>query len=888
VTGLTDVWVVPSLAFLAGWSVRWGLVLAALGVWFALRPPRRAATRHLLCAVALAAGMLLPVVPHWWVATISWPSRRADVAAQRGTHPTIARAEPFASGISPEHDARPPGRTSMAVARPVSRVPDREGLGDRLPRAALGTWRVVMLGVAGLWVSAVLVLSARLAGGRLLLAKLRGSAVSGGDTSDRLLDECRRAVRLSRPVALAAHSAVASPVALGGRRPLVLVPPDWDGWPESHRRDCLLHELTHLARYDDWAKLAEELVRVPFFFHPLVIWLLNRLDRERELLCDEAVVAFGAEPLGYARLLLDLARRPGRLLPSATALRPGWLPFFDRGTVAVRINRLLEDDMARSLSPPSVRRPFAVGAVAFAAALGIGGLHIRAVEPQAKKDDQPATPAVRAEPAAAARNIEVRPDELAGVVVDTQGKPIEAVEVDAWTWYPGHETKTDQKGVFRIGNLDKGRKVEIRFRKPGYTPQLFLTQPTGVAGWVVVLGEKTYFEGKVTGPDGKPAAGALIRANNGPKMADGVMITEIWTEAKTDKAGRYRMYAQADGYDIQVRMPGVGVARLPGTAIGNDEAKQLDIRLQPGVNFRAKTVDAGTGRPVAGVRLSHWQHPGIEGRSDKEGLLTIADMMPGRFNFQVESEGNTRWWSDQAASEWSRRKIDESRGGWQRNFDGLDFDLESGMGPVTITLERGVKITGRVIDPDGKPVAGATVAPALTGTGNSLTGDTRFSVETTAEGKFTMLLPASGDREYNLVAHDGKYEEWRTWANGVLLPIRTKPREEINDVTLRLTRGATVRGRVTDAQGKPVAGHEVRASAADRRENRYYDPTTTTRDDGTYELKYVRPGEQFIQVAPFWLDAKEAPEGSSQTLTLAPGKSKDGVNFQIQRRDGKD
>ena len=58
------------------------------------------------------------------------------------------------------------------------------------------------------------------------------------------------------------------------------------------------------------------------------------------------------------------------------------------------------------------------------------------------------------------------------------------------------------------------------------------------------------------------------------------------------------------------------------------------------------------------------------------------------------------------SSEWSRRKIDETRGGWQRNFDHIDFDLEPGMEPVTITVERGVTVTGRVLDPDGKPVAG--------------------------------------------------------------------------------------------------------------------------------------------------------------------------------------
>ncbi len=180
---------------------------------------------------------------------------------------------------------------------------------------------------------------------------------------------------------------------------------------------------------------------------------------------------------------------------------------------------------------------------------------------------------------------DVAPDELAGVVVDVGGKPIEGAEVDAWTWFPGNEAKTDGKGFFRIGKLDKDRKVEVLVRKPGYTPQLFQMQPTGKPGWVVVLGNKTYFEGRVTGPDGKPVAGALISADYGPKWADGVMITEISTEATTDDDGRYRMYAQPDLYDILVRAPGVGLARLPDTWLGADEAKRLDVRLNRWVTF---------------------------------------------------------------------------------------------------------------------------------------------------------------------------------------------------------------------------------------------------------------------------------------------------------------
>jgi hypothetical protein len=200
---------------------------------------------------------------------------------------------------------------------------------------------------------------------------------------------------------------------------------------------------------------------------------------------------------------------------------------------------------------------------------------------------------------------------------------------------------------------------------------------------------------------------------------------------------------------------------------------------------------------------------------------------------------------------------------------------------VTITLEPAVKITGAVRDPDGKPVAGATVAPALTGTGNSLTGDTRFSVKTDEQGRFEMSLPASGEHEYNLVAHDGNYQQWRTWANGVHRPFRAKPGEQLT-VVLLLTKPARVRGHVVDGSGKPIADREVRASAVDRLENRYYDPTVKTAADGTYDLKFIRPGEQYIQVAPFWLDAQQAPSGTSQTVTLQPGETKDGVNFQFQ------
>ena len=110
--------------------------------------------------------------------------------------------------------------------------------------------------------------------------------------------------------------------------------------------------------------------------------------------------------------------------------------------------------------------------------------------------------------------------------------------------------------------------------------------------------------------------------------------------------------------------------------------------------------------------------------------------------------------------------------------DSLEFEPGIKWQPATSKLENAVRITGCVLDPDGNAVGGATVAPADTGTGNSLTGDTQYSVQSKADGSFVLLLPASGRKKYNLVVHDGKYEEWRTAGPTVsclrskLLPVR--------------------------------------------------------------------------------------------------------------------
>jgi hypothetical protein len=71
----------------------------------------------------------------------------------------------------------------------------------------------------------------------------------------------------------------------------------------------LLHESAHLERWDDWTNLTQKVLRALFFFHPVVWWLESKLALEREMACDDLVVAATSSPRAYAECLVSLAEK---------------------------------------------------------------------------------------------------------------------------------------------------------------------------------------------------------------------------------------------------------------------------------------------------------------------------------------------------------------------------------------------------------------------------------------------------------------------------------------------------------------------------------------------------------------------------------------------------
>ncbi|HTZ83019.1 MAG TPA: M56 family metallopeptidase [Candidatus Acidoferrales bacterium] len=115
---------------------------------------------------------------------------------------------------------------------------------------------------------------------------------------------------IRRRVAICTSDRVRVPTAIGLLKPAIVLP-RWviEELTADEIRQVLLHELAHLRRWDDWTNLAQQFVKALFFFHPAVWWIEKKAALEREMACDDAVLAETESPRAYAECLTHLAER---------------------------------------------------------------------------------------------------------------------------------------------------------------------------------------------------------------------------------------------------------------------------------------------------------------------------------------------------------------------------------------------------------------------------------------------------------------------------------------------------------------------------------------------------------------------------------------------------
>ena len=127
-------------------------------------------------------------------------------------------------------------------------------------------------------------------------------------------------IGLKTPVAVRQSLKDGSPHIAGLFSSVVMMPPSAAAWTVEARQAALVHEITHIKRADRRTQAIAQLACAIYWFNPLVWYAAAGLARERERVCDDEVLRFGARPSAYATLLLDLARKPGSPWTPATAL----------------------------------------------------------------------------------------------------------------------------------------------------------------------------------------------------------------------------------------------------------------------------------------------------------------------------------------------------------------------------------------------------------------------------------------------------------------------------------------------------------------------------------------------------------------------------------------
>ena len=119
-----------------------------------------------------------------------------------------------------------------------------------------------------------------------------------------------RSIQTPQGIELRLHPSIASPVATGLFRPMILMPMRFARIPETPaHRSILAHEIAHIRRGDLFANLFETFVLAIFWWNPSLYFMRTEIADSREMACDDEAVLKTKSARGYAQVLVDSAER---------------------------------------------------------------------------------------------------------------------------------------------------------------------------------------------------------------------------------------------------------------------------------------------------------------------------------------------------------------------------------------------------------------------------------------------------------------------------------------------------------------------------------------------------------------------------------------------------
>jgi len=335
----------------------------------------------------------------------------------------------------------------------------------------------------------------------------------------------------------------------------------------------------------------------------------------------------------------------------------------------------------------------------------------------------------------------------------------------------------------------------------------------------------------VTSADTGALAG-VVSGSDGPTLAEPIPGAEVrllgLDLVVTDEQGRFRFDELRPGSpDVFARASGWAPARLEGVIVLAGETTRVELVLEPaGTGFVDVVSPAGAPVSDASVRLypggrRPWRFSlsvaGIRAVTGPDGRARVEEVRPGRYYGIVEAPPHPVWRGD------------------------LRFEEEGDV--ARVDLEAGGAIAGRVLASDGRPGRGHV---SIGTDGRHAEYQDIYPVERVAldsDGEFRIEGVPEGGHHLAAILTTGEVALTED-----PIPVTSG---ETTSVVLQATATATVRGRVTDPEGRPLAGIHVEMS---KRAGLYANGTSSfpsleaavldreawTDDQGHYRLHSIR------------------------------------------------
>jgi RNA polymerase sigma factor (sigma-70 family) len=395
---------------------------------------------------------------------------------------------------------------------------------------------------------------------------------------------------------------------------------------------------------------------------------------------------------------------------------------------------------------------------------------------------------------------------------------------------------TDAQGRFVLRGLGRDLAVGLHIHDERFGRQDLHRVPTRDGKEVtLLLAAPQVVEGRVTFKDsGKPVPGARLlvegqdRAINKPTFQHGTAT------GRTDGEGRFRLVSYP-GNHVHITVlapegtPYLGVETYlpwPKGAV----KQQVQLALPRGILVRGRVTEAGSGKPVAGVRVEFWprrrDNPAFQSAVTGWGSARVS-AADGRFSLAVLPaagyllcQSSDRNYIQQTLyrnlnsgkittgpvvypNDPTVKRADQLLypDGQHVHVDGwheLNLKPEDKSPVVKMVLRRGVTVQGRLLGPDGKPVARANMLCRLP---VGAYGFVTLGTVEVWEGCFT-LTGCDPNKTYPVFFLDAEHQ-WGAVARVSARQAGKKP------VTVRLAPCGSALVRVRNRQGQAVANYSL-------------------------------------------------------------------------------